>query len=169
MGLVVQPGSGRERQRFVCAGVGWIKASTPGTRCDSTQRLFQAHASQRMNAKDREPYVEYLRQVTDKPVRVSILVANNFVEEMIESVIAEAVPNSECFKVSKMPFERKRDVIRALDASITESAVWPLIDKLNKLRAAALTKTTKHCAKSDLRNSKRRFCPLTRTLSCPTR
>jgi hypothetical protein len=93
-----------------------------------------------MDAQDFAPFDRYLKQVTDDPVRVAILVANNFVEEMIESVIAEAVPKSECSDVPDMRFSDKLKVIRALDPSITQSAVWQLIHKLNKLRAAAAHK-----------------------------
>jgi hypothetical protein len=80
------------------------------------------------------------KKVTDDPVRVTILIANNFVEEMIESVIAQAVPNSECFDVPAMRYADKLKVLRALDSSITKSAIWQLMHKLNDLRAAAAHK-----------------------------
>jgi hypothetical protein len=93
-----------------------------------------------VDAQDFEPYAQYLRQVTDDHVRVAILVTHALVEELIESVIAEAVPKSECFDVPNMRFSDKLKVIRALDTSMTESAVWPLIQHLNKLRNAAAHK-----------------------------
>jgi len=45
-------------------------------------------------------------------------------EEMIENVIAEAVPNSGCFEVPKMQFWRKLQIIRALVIP-TETWYWP--------------------------------------------
>jgi hypothetical protein len=75
---------------------------------------------------------------------------------MIESVIAQAVPNSECFDVPGMRFGDKLNVLRALDTSITDSAIWQLMHKLNKLRAAAAHKgyqslREERCAKCALR------------------
>jgi hypothetical protein len=60
--------------------------------------------------------------------------------KMIESVIAQAVPNSEDSDVPSMRFTDKLKDLAALDSSITQSAIWQLIHKLNKLRAAAAHK-----------------------------
>jgi hypothetical protein len=90
-----------------------------------------------MDENDVEPFVRYLTQVTGDPLRVAILGAHALVEEMIEDIIAEAVPNSECFKVPRMRFVDKLEVLKALDSSITESEFWPLIQSINSLRNAA--------------------------------
>jgi hypothetical protein len=52
-----------------------------------------------MEAQDFEPYMRYLEELKDDPVRVAILAAHSCIEESIENVITEAVPNSECFDV----------------------------------------------------------------------
>src|ERR1700758_2263567 len=57
-----------------------------------------------MEEDDFDPLFRYRRRVTDDPIRLHILAAHALIEEMLELVIAEAVPNSECFEVSKMQF-----------------------------------------------------------------
>ena len=60
-----------------------------------------------------DPLFRYRRRVTDDPIRLHILAAHALIEEMLELVIAEAVPNSECFEVSKMQFWKKLDIAAA--------------------------------------------------------
>jgi hypothetical protein len=48
--------------------------------------------------RDLEPLFRYRDRVTNDPLRLAILAAHALIEEMIELVIAEAVPNSECFE-----------------------------------------------------------------------
>jgi hypothetical protein len=88
-----------------------------------------------MDEKDLEPFRRYLQQLTDDPIRVEILAAHNFMEEMMELVISEAFPNSECFEVPKMRFVDKLRIIRRLDPD--GEAVWRIVSALNDLRAAA--------------------------------
>jgi hypothetical protein len=87
---------------------------------------------------DLKPFFRYLDQLTNDPLRIKILVTHVLIEEMIENVIAAAVPNSECFNVPKMPFERKLKILRSLVPSneiITR--LLGLCESLNKLRNAA--------------------------------
>jgi hypothetical protein len=88
-----------------------------------------------MEPEDFEPFKRYLEELNDDPVRLGILAAGNFIEEMMELVIAETVPNSECFEVPKMRFVDKLQIIRKLYPDGEE--IWRIIDALNKLRAAA--------------------------------
>ncbi len=66
---------------------------------------------------------------------------------MLELVIAEAVPNSECFEVSKMQFWKKLDIVRTLEREIhadkprkSGESIWECIRKLTSLRNAAAHK-----------------------------
>jgi hypothetical protein len=79
--------------------------------------------------------LRYLEQLNEDPVRIAILAAHSFIEEMIEGVIAEAVPNSECFDVPSMRFTEKLRIIRRLDPD--GEVVWRVVSALNDLRAAA--------------------------------
>ena len=88
-----------------------------------------------MDREDLELFERYLKQLTDDPVRIAILAAHNFVEEMLEAVIAEAVPNSECFEVPKMRWDEKVRIVRKLAGDGEE--VWRVVRALNDLRAAA--------------------------------
>jgi hypothetical protein len=54
-----------------------------------------------------ESFLKYRDRVTNDPLRLQILIAHVLIEELIEQVIAEAVPNSDCFKVPKMWFRQK--------------------------------------------------------------
>jgi hypothetical protein len=65
-----------------------------------------------MDENDVEPFVRYLTQMTEDPVRIVILGAHALVEEMIEAVIAEAVPESECFDVPGMRFDDKLKILK---------------------------------------------------------
>jgi hypothetical protein len=78
--------------------------------------------------------------VTNDPVRLAILAAHTLIEELIELVIAEAVPNSECFNVPRMEFWRKLKIIRALQPPPENNKVWEFIQKLTELRKAAAHK-----------------------------
>jgi hypothetical protein len=80
--------------------------------------------------------IRYRQRVTDDPLRLSILAAHALIEEMIELVIADAVPNSECFEVPKMQFSRKLKILGALKPPI-EPLVLRNIEKLTSLRNAA--------------------------------
>jgi hypothetical protein len=84
---------------------------------------------------DLEPFKHYLKQLEDDPVRVGVLAEGNFIEEMIELVISEAVPNSECFEVPKMRFADKLKIIRRLYPKAEQT--WRIVHALNNLRAAA--------------------------------
>jgi hypothetical protein len=87
--------------------------------------------------------VRYRQRVTEDPLRLEILAAHALIEELIELVIAEAVPHSEVFEVPKMQFWRKLQIIRALvpkeerEANDAFALVWKCIEKLTKLRNAA--------------------------------
>jgi hypothetical protein len=82
-------------------------------------------------------FMHYLDQATNDPFRVAVLVAFNAIEEMIEIVIAEAVPNSECFDVSSMRFPDKKRILRRLHPELDDTEMWGVLDALNNLRAAA--------------------------------
>ena len=87
---------------------------------------------------DFEPFLRYLAQITNDPIRIKILVTHVLIEEMIENVIAAAVPNSECFDVPKMRFWQKVKILRGLvppDEAFTP--LWQVCKKLNNLRNAA--------------------------------
>ncbi|MGA8657145.1 MAG: hypothetical protein WB586_13450 [Chthoniobacterales bacterium] len=93
---------------------------------------------------DLDPLFRYRDRVTNDPLRISILGAHALIEELIELVIAEAVPNSECFRVPKMQFRQKLEIIRALEIPAEaakgferHALLWKCIDKLNQLRNAA--------------------------------
>jgi hypothetical protein len=87
---------------------------------------------------DLKPFFRYLDQVTNDPLRIKILVTHVLIEEMIETVIAAAVPNSECFDVPKMPFGQKLKILRSLVPSHQiMTRLWGLCERLNKLRNAA--------------------------------
>ena len=92
---------------------------------------------------DLEPLFRYRERVTNDPLRLAILAAHALIEEMIELVIAEAVPNSECFEVPKMQFSKKLQIIRTLTASDDgpssegHKLLWKCIEKLTNLRNAA--------------------------------
>jgi len=85
---------------------------------------------------DLDPLFRYRKRVTEDPLRLEILAAHALIEEMIELVIAEAVPNSECFEVPKMAFWKKLKIIGALKPPI-EPLVLRNIEKLTNLRNAA--------------------------------
>jgi hypothetical protein len=89
---------------------------------------------------DLELLFRYRKRVTEDPLRLEILAAHALIEEMIELVIAEAVPNSECFEVPKMQFWKKLKIIRALDPSEKHALVWKFIVKLSELRNVAAHK-----------------------------
>jgi hypothetical protein len=100
-----------------------------------------------MQEDDFDPLFRYRRRVTDDPIRLHILAAHALIEEMLELVIAEAVPNSECFEVSKMQFWKKLDIVRALERQIhpdrspgRDKAIWEYIEKLTRLRNVAAHK-----------------------------
>jgi hypothetical protein len=90
-----------------------------------------------MDVQDLEPFARYLEQLNDDPVRVAVLAAHNFIEETIEGVITQAVPNSECFDIPSMRFSDKMKILRALDPTIVNTKIWPVLWALNKLRNAA--------------------------------
>lgn len=92
--------------------------------------------------KNLSPLFRYWRRAKDDPLRVSILAAHALIEELIENVIAEAVPNSDCFEVPKMRFWQKLKVIKALDSKDRDRLpeghmLWKCIEKLTDLRNAA--------------------------------
>jgi hypothetical protein len=87
------------------------------------------------------PLKRYFARMTEDPLRLYILAAHALIEETIENAVAEAVPNSECFNVPRMPFWEKLKIIRTLAGSDERSkAIWTAIEKLNKLRNAAAHK-----------------------------
>jgi hypothetical protein len=87
---------------------------------------------------DFKPFFRYLDQITNDPLRVKILITHALIEEMIENVIAAAVPNSECFDVPNMRFAQKLKILRSLVPSHeTITTLWGLCERLNKLRNAA--------------------------------
>jgi len=93
------------------------------------------------------PLFRYRKRVTEDPIRLHVLAAHALIEEMLELVIAEAVPNSECFEVSKMQFWKKLDIVRTLERQIhadrpseSDELIWEYIRKLTRLRNAAAHK-----------------------------
>jgi hypothetical protein len=97
-----------------------------------------------LKKEDLEPLFHYQKRVIDDPLRLSILAAHALLEELIELVIAEAVPHSECFEVPKMQFWKKVHIIRALVKvelpSEGDAVLWECIEKLTSLRNAAAHK-----------------------------
>jgi hypothetical protein len=89
-----------------------------------------------MDVQDPEPFARYLRQLIHDPLRIGILAAFDFKEETIEGVIAEAVPNSDCFNVPNVRFVDKLNVVKKLNAEFNQR-VLGTIYALNNLRAAA--------------------------------
>jgi hypothetical protein len=88
--------------------------------------------------RDFEPFLRYLEQATNDPLRVKVLVTHALIEETIENVIAEAVPNSDCFDVPNMRFAQKLKILRSLvPAHETFTPLWGVCERLNKLRNAA--------------------------------
>jgi len=85
---------------------------------------------------DLKALFRYRKRVTEDPLRLEILAAHALIEEMIELVIAEAVPNSECFEVPRMAFRQKLKIIGALKPAM-EPLVLRNIEKLTNLRNAA--------------------------------
>jgi len=83
------------------------------------------------------PLFRYRNRAVNDPLRLAILAAHALIEELIELVIAEAVPHSECFEVPKMNFWRKLKIIRALELPPENNRLWVFIDKLTALRNAA--------------------------------
>jgi hypothetical protein len=86
---------------------------------------------------DLDPLFRYRKRVAEDRLRLEILAAHALIEEMIELVIAEAVPNSECFEVPKMQFWKKLKILRTLEPSEKHALVWKNIEKLTNLRNAA--------------------------------
>jgi hypothetical protein len=87
-----------------------------------------------------DPLLRYRYRVNDDPLRLSIFAAHALIEEMVEIVITEAVPKPDCLDVSKMWFNQKLKIIRALDPwpkDNTTEALWKCIEKLTKLRNSA--------------------------------
>jgi hypothetical protein len=60
------------------------------------------------------PFIKYVTELREDPLRLTIPAAHSFIEETIEDVIASAVPDSHCFGVSKMRFPEKIDVLKRL-------------------------------------------------------
>jgi hypothetical protein len=96
-----------------------------------------------MAESDTDPLVRYWNRAKDDPLRISILAAHALIEELIENVIAEAVPNCECFDVPKMGFRQKLNIIKAASQDFQEmdpqpyARLWKCIQKLTDLRNAA--------------------------------
>jgi hypothetical protein len=68
----------------------------------------------------------------NNPVRIAILASHIFIEEILEKMIAEAVPNSACFNVPKMRFVDKVGIVQRLLAD--QHGFFPMIYALNDLR-----------------------------------
>jgi hypothetical protein len=88
-----------------------------------------------MDPEDFEPFARYLEELNHDPVRIAILAEFNFIEEMIELVIADGVPNSGYLEVPKMRFNDKLRIARKIDPD--GEKIWRVVSALNDLRAAA--------------------------------
>src|SRR5262249_24896906 len=91
-----------------------------------------------LSPKDYYPFRLYLESLQNDPVRIAILASHIFVEEILEKIIADAVPNSACFNVPKMGFADKAKIVRRLLEN--QDGFFPMIHALNDLRAAAAHK-----------------------------
>lgn len=89
-----------------------------------------------LTSEDYEPFRSYLESLKGDPLRIAILAAHNFVEEMIEKAISVSVPNSEWFDVPGMRFVDKLKILRRMEATDTND-FCDMLNKLNDLRAAA--------------------------------
>lgn len=90
-------------------------------------------------SRDLDALFRYRDRVTSDPLRLHILAAHSLIEELIELVIADAVPNSECFDVPNMRFSQKLKIVRALCGPRADG-LWKCIEKLTSLRNAAAHK-----------------------------
>jgi hypothetical protein len=92
-----------------------------------------------LTSEDYEPFQRYLDSLKNDPIRIAILAAHNFVEELIEKAIAVAVPNSEWLDVLEMRFVDKLKIFRRMEGGGTND-FCDMLNKLNSLRNAAAHK-----------------------------
>jgi hypothetical protein len=81
--------------------------------------------------------VRYLGAALSDPVRISVLLAQGLIEEMIDDFIKEAVPNHDLLKLHKMGFTEKLRWTRALDVAGDGDPFWKVVEAFYDLRNAA--------------------------------
>jgi hypothetical protein len=71
------------------------------------------------------------------PVRISVLLGQGLIEEMIDDFIKEAIPNHELLKLHKMGFTEKLRWTRALEVSGSDDPFWKVVEAFYDVRNAA--------------------------------